>query len=353
MDAITTAAADGAAPALAPPALAPTVPPMALIEVLDTHGRIHSRHRLSVVGSTCSIGRNVACDIALDDPYAAAEHTTLTLLEDGRIAVADLGSRNGTRVDGQRIESGVTRAITDGELIVGRTRVRIRTALTALTPERLFRRDLLQRHRTLLAVIGLALCGGYVGFDQWITYPEPLAPRILSAVLIALGAIALWSSLWGLVTRVGHGVWTLRTHFGIAANTVALCLWSNWLFDVAVFSSGWNWLVILDVILIGVAIPSALYLHLRKATHLTIRAAWVTAAVLPLMLASAAAWIAQQNSVGDINRVSYGPNVYSPQFRVATSTELSDYFATVDSLKRDANRKRRLSLAERPLAQSE
>jgi hypothetical protein len=346
MDALVT----NVPPIVVPPIV---VPPTALIEVLDTHGRIHSRHRLNSVGSTCMIGRSVACDIVLDDPYAAPEHTTLTLLEDGRIAIADLGSRNGTRVDGQRIETGAPATITDGELIIGRTRVRIRTTLTALTPERLFRRDLLQRKSSLLAVVGLVLCVGYVGFNRWIAFPDPLAPRILTAVMATVGALSLWSGLWGVITRVGHGVWTLRMHFAIAANAVGLCAWSDWLFDVAIFSSGWNWLAVVNAFLIGSAILVSLYLHLRKATHFTIRTAAIIAAALPLILGGAAVWISQQNNVGDINRVSYGPNVYAPQLRWVTSTDLNDYLTEVDSLKREANRKRRLSLAERPLAESE
>jgi hypothetical protein len=323
----------------------------ALIEVLDTHGRIHTRHRLMTPGSVCTIGRSVGCDIVLDDPYAAAEHVSLTLLDNGRVAIRDLGTRNGTRVDGALVES--VALVTECELIVGRTRVRIRTALTALTPERVFRRDVLQRHRTILALIGLALCLAYIVFSQWVAYYDPLAPRIVTAVLVSLFVIGAWTAIWGLITRFTHGHWSFRTHAAIATNTLAFCLWCDWLLGLALFSFQWRWLELLDITLVAAAGLSALYLHLRKATHFSIRTAALVAAATPMLLAGAALWVTQQNSAQDINRISLGPAVYPPQYRVAQSAELNDYLADVERLKREANRKRRMSLADRPLAETE
>jgi hypothetical protein len=325
--------------------------PTALIEVLDPHDRIHSRYRLGTAGSSCKIGRSVACDIVLDDPYAAAEHTVLVLLTDGRVAVNDLGSRNGTRVDGKLV-AGVPTEVTDGELIIGRTRVRIRTALTALTPERLFRRDPLQRHRTFLAAAGLLLVIAFLIFYIWIVSTEPLAP-IFTAVIGGSAAIALWAGLWGLISRVVHGAWTMRMHLAIAANMIALCVWSSWLLEAATFATQWRWLEVLAVLIPACAILGSFYLHLRKATHLSIKAAAIAATAIPLALVGTAIWIAQQNLANDVNRIALGPSIYPPQFRIATSTDLGDYVASADTLKREANRKRRISLNDRPLAPSE
>src|SRR5712671_3690700 len=115
-------------------------PPLAaamLIEVLDTHGRVQTRHRLTGAGATCKIGRSLNCDIALDDAYAAAEHTAISLLEDGRVAITDLGSSNGTRINseqGSQRLSNASATLGGAQLIVGRTRLRIRTYHTALAP---------------------------------------------------------------------------------------------------------------------------------------------------------------------------------------------------------------------------
>src|SRR5690348_16855211 len=99
---------------------------IALIEVLDTHGRIHASHRLLNVGDRCTIVRNLRCDLVLDDPFVATDHTSLTLLDDGHISVTDLGSRNGTHVhaNGKTQLTSASQTISDAQLVIGRTRVR-------------------------------------------------------------------------------------------------------------------------------------------------------------------------------------------------------------------------------------
>ena len=118
-----------------------------LLELLDDHGRVLQRQRITGAGSQCRIGRSVACDLVIEDGYAAAEHTLLTLQPDGRVEVQDLGSLNGTRINDRRLVSGSSEIVADGHLIVGRTRLALRTLHTPLTPERVFRRDLLRRHQ--------------------------------------------------------------------------------------------------------------------------------------------------------------------------------------------------------------
>lgn len=50
------------------------------------------------------IGRAANCQLSLDDPLVSRNHATLTVTHES-VVVADLGSRNGVRVNGERIES--------------------------------------------------------------------------------------------------------------------------------------------------------------------------------------------------------------------------------------------------------
>ena len=149
-----------------------------LVEELGTHGHPVLRQRFAGAGAECRIGRDLDSDFVVDDEHAAPQHALLTLLEDGRVNVRDLGTRNGTRVDGRRVPAEGGANIEQGELIVGRTRLHVRTRHTPIGQERVFRRDFVRRHRTPLAAAGVAACVGYAAFHQWLDAPASLLPSI-------------------------------------------------------------------------------------------------------------------------------------------------------------------------------
>ncbi len=62
---------------------------------------------LEITGEKVVIGREEGCDLRLDDPEISRRHVEVTLRGDGRYEVNDLGSRNGTIVDGERISGAV------------------------------------------------------------------------------------------------------------------------------------------------------------------------------------------------------------------------------------------------------
>ncbi len=220
-----------------------------LVEVLDDHQHVQLRQRISGAGGQCRIGRSLHCDVAIDDPFVAPEHVLLTLQEDGRVQVQDLGSRNGTRLDGQRIAAESGALVASGELWIGRTHVRLRTANAPLEAERLFRRDVLHRHRSLLAACGLLLCFAFAAFLQWTYAPEQFAQRLVVAELVAVAALALWVSAWSLVSRLTVGAWQVRIQIAIAAACLGIWAWGYWLYSLAAFALQWQWLIFIAIAL--------------------------------------------------------------------------------------------------------
>ncbi|HEY6798713.1 MAG TPA: DUF3662 and FHA domain-containing protein [Kineosporiaceae bacterium] len=82
---------------------------------LDVEGRIHR-----LAASVTVIGRSTDADVVLDDAGVSRRHAEVHLI-DGRARVIDLGSTNGTFVDGERVHAG---NLTEGSTItVGRTRI--------------------------------------------------------------------------------------------------------------------------------------------------------------------------------------------------------------------------------------
>jgi S1-C subfamily serine protease len=60
-----------------------------------------------VNGSPVVIGRDDGCDLVVRDGRASRRHASLTAQPDGRVELRDLGSGNGTFLDGERIETAV------------------------------------------------------------------------------------------------------------------------------------------------------------------------------------------------------------------------------------------------------
>ena len=320
-----------------------------LLEVLDDHGSVQSRLRVAGAGGQCRIGRSLSCDLCIDDHFAAAEHVQLTLQSDGRVLVQDLGTRNGTRHDGQPVGRPDGSLIQGGELLVGRTRVRVRTLNEPLPAERLFRRDLLRRHRTLIAMAGVALCFAFAAFTQWILTPERLAQRVLLAELLALAILSVWTGAWALVSRLTVGAWKVRIHVAIAACCLGLWVWGWWLHAIAAFALQWRWLgPLVAVLAAGIAL-AATYLHLRNATHF-VRLASMTLAAVAALICGGIWWLVDlQIDPRTVNRVELGPRVQPPALRLAPSMDQGDYLTDAAALKREANRLRQASLLETPI----
>jgi hypothetical protein len=73
------------------------------------HSLRYNEHTLELPVGEFVIGRAANCQLSLDDPLVSRSHATLTVKLD-TVVLADLGSRNGVRVNGDRIEGKRTLA---------------------------------------------------------------------------------------------------------------------------------------------------------------------------------------------------------------------------------------------------
>ncbi|NJQ01771.1 FHA domain-containing protein [Streptomyces zingiberis] len=89
-------------------------------------GGVHLLH-----GGQVRIGRSADADVPLDDPDVSRLHCAVTVADDGRVTVADLGSTNGTALDGAPVDER-PRPLPPGALLrVGESALRLEPAPAA------------------------------------------------------------------------------------------------------------------------------------------------------------------------------------------------------------------------------
>lgn len=77
-----------------------------------------------VIKDALTLGRSPDADVLLDDPYASEFHLRL-VSEDDRLTLHDLGSTNGTYLNGRRVTNPVVLRKSDS-LQVGKTVIEVR-----------------------------------------------------------------------------------------------------------------------------------------------------------------------------------------------------------------------------------
>ncbi|MFF7127726.1 FtsK/SpoIIIE domain-containing protein [Streptomyces sp. NPDC008240] len=83
-------------------------------------GGVHLLH-----GGRITVGRSADADVPLDDPDVSRLHCAVTVAADGRVSVADLGSTNGTALDGTRVSDRAVRFAPGALLRIGESALRI------------------------------------------------------------------------------------------------------------------------------------------------------------------------------------------------------------------------------------
>ncbi|KUO18470.1 FHA domain-containing protein [Streptomyces dysideae] len=86
-------------------------------------GGVHLLH-----GGEIRIGRSADADVPLDDPDVSRLHCAVTVEPDGRVSVADLGSTNGTTLDGTRVGTRAVRFTPGALLRIGESALRLAPA---------------------------------------------------------------------------------------------------------------------------------------------------------------------------------------------------------------------------------
>ena len=292
---------------------------LALIEVIDRDG--HVRQAWPIRHWPATVGRALDNDIVLTDPHVAAHHFRLDRAGDDGVTLQAGDTVNGLTLDGRRIEASSRAALGDTvdgfELVVGRTRLRLRIAETALAPERLLSAVAVRPLRPLPTLaLALVLLAG-IAFNAYLDADPDNFVRVAgNALLVGLTGAGLWCGAWALlsktITRQGHLSWHLRVFVMAALALLTLAV----LPGLFAFSLSWPWLTDYSFVATFAVGAAALYFHLlavEPARPKLLRAVVATGAVVGIALTF---WFNVQRTsrVGD---ELYMSHLFPPSLRIA------------------------------------
>jgi diguanylate cyclase (GGDEF)-like protein/PAS domain S-box-containing protein len=119
---------------LDPPVLAPTLsmsPTSEYFPTLVVHTAPQNTHIDLIEGKSWSMGRSLDSTVVMSDRWVSRNHAEIQLLDNGSYYLVDLGSGNGSFVNGQRVTMPVL--LKDGDLLmIGRTEVEFQLTVPKL-----------------------------------------------------------------------------------------------------------------------------------------------------------------------------------------------------------------------------
>jgi pSer/pThr/pTyr-binding forkhead associated (FHA) protein len=303
---------------------------MMWIEILSRHRDITSRLRMP--GPEVRIGRGYDNDIVVDDPYVAAQHVRIFRDEAGRLVAEDLGTANGTFLDGGK--SPLARIVLDGTqpIRIGHTYVRVREPNHMVERERVARAAL----PTLPIIVAVALGALAIGVELlrvWLTQTsEPKLSAYLSPPVYLATAIFVWVGAWSLLARIFSG----RSHFLrnlliALAGTLVFSLYDE-LAQLAAFAWTWSAARNYQYAVTWVILAAVVILHLREISpsRLVLKGALVTIAFAAVV---AVQTLQQSEALSDTGRQNTARRLMPPAFRLAPVRDEGAFFADLARLR--------------------
>lgn len=180
------------------------------------------------------LGRDGDCDVVLDDVKASRRHARLAVAPDGSVSVEDLGSTNGTYVDGVRIATPTTLsrhgrfqigdtmlAVGDGAKPGGRPTTLDTPKSNDATPSRIERLALTRtaRRTQVIAAVagGLVLVAILVGalFATGVLGGEDETPTVAEVIDAAAPSVVQVRTVAGATSQGGSSGWVYDAEAGL------------------------------------------------------------------------------------------------------------------------------------------
>ena len=303
---------------------------MIWIEILSRHRDVLSRVRIT--GEQATIGRGYDNDVIVDDPYVAAHHLLIVRDEAGQLVAKDLGSVNGTFLDGNK--NRIVQLAVDGgkPLRIGQTWLRIRTSDYAVEPER----KVLTERGTLSTVMVAAMTVivlGFIALRVWLAQTgEPRLSHYMSPLLTMTGVVLVWVGIWALVSRLLAGRSQFLRNLMIALVAVLASLLYSELAKYSAFGLTWRVPVDYEYAVTWLILATACFLHLRA---ISAGGLWLKGTIVVglMVLAIGVQTLQHSEAFSDLGRQTTARLMLPPAFRTVPLRTPDAFFANVADLK--------------------
>jgi hypothetical protein len=311
---------------------------MIWVEILSRHRDVVSRVRIA--GEEATIGRGYDNDVIVDDPYVAARHLRVSCNAAGELVAEDLGSANGTFLDGSK--DRITRLATDGArpLRIGQTLLRVRTGDYAVEPERRVLGEQGALPTAMVAALTVVVLG-FVMLRVWLAQTgEPRLSNYMTPLLTLSGVVLVWVGIWALVSRLLAGRAQFSHNLVIALVGFLVTLIYNEFAKYASFGLTWPAPSDYEYAATWSILAAACFMHLRG---ISARGTWLKGTIVAalMVLAIGVQTLQRSEAFSDLGRQNTTRLLLPPAFRTVSLRTPDTFFASVIDLKADLDADRR------------
>jgi hypothetical protein len=305
------------------------------IEVLARDGEVVDRLRIDA--PEARVGRAFDNDVVVNDPHVAPHHLRIFRGEDGTLVAQDLGSVNGLYAEhgAERVQR-LALAAAPG-VRIGRTILRVHDATRAVAPEKPLTPP--RAHAQWSAGLAVALFALLLLVNWLELTAEPSANLVVIPLLGLATALAAWTGLWSLASRILFGQAQFALHLRVAVTAcIALVLWDQ-VTEILSFSLAWRAVVEYGGLGAWAILGATCYAHLRAIGPRHMKA---VAGVFLALIGTGAAmqYVTRWDSrsqVGD--RASLG-DLRPPALRLRPLASAEDFFGSAAEVRARVDRAR-------------
>jgi hypothetical protein len=305
---------------------------MIWVEILSRQRDVTARYRIA--GPQVRIGRGYENDVVVDDAYVAASHLRIFRDQTGQLIAEDMGSANGTFIEGGKIRLTSIALHGSSPIRIGQTFLRVRQIDHAVEPERIARAEQ-SILPILLAVVLMTLVLGTAALNVWLSETsEPRASSYMTSLLTFAAVPVVWAGLWALLSRIISGHFRFLRNLLIGLCGLFVVMLSDPFAQFSAFALNWPVVDTYEYVADWSMLAAVCFLHLREIGPARL---WLKGAIVMTVLIAAIAvqTLQEREAFSDNGRQNAAHYLMPQALRIVPVSDETTFFSEIAKLKAD------------------